>query len=44
MKIKISNRGWVLVAMSGNTQIWRMHDKVLNRRARIRPENDTMSI
>lgn len=36
MKIKVSNRGWVLVMVIGNTKIWRMHDKVLNRRAKLR--------
>lgn len=35
MRIKVSNRGWVLIAVINGVDIWRMHDKVLNRRARL---------
>lgn len=33
MKTSISNRGWVLVSVINGVSIWRIHDKVLNRRA-----------
>lgn len=39
MKIKITNRGWVLVQVINGVQIWRKHDKVLNRRARIQAKS-----
>lgn len=35
MDVRIGNRGWVLVAVVNGVKIWRKHDKVLNRRARI---------